>query len=372
MESCLERPFDTKVRRTSSTPSFPPPVALFSPTSSTLSLPVYTYEKALPDFPLRSTSQSEQPPPFSAYHPRSHVSASQHGKIITYDQHLNSDVEALYQWLHTSSASPPRPHMRLLGTHHDSNNKTAVDFSLRFDLPAFLLPIHTLATASRCRQGTRSSHPVAEDGMNIRDWCAEYIAAADPWKEFKLRKKVVGLDKTFLRRKVAAAVKDTGYAGTVTITFPVEERTVVVAPDTWVSRARYGPCRWVFYVSLLWVILWPLLWVVTRKWDVVEVHWETASAEKDWAERWRWVISRMVQKREQSACAFTEMHLRRIEMEEILLWQMEQHRRKASLTPPQGKLGKFLWNLGSPRKGSSCSSSGGKETSVTVTEIEVP
>lgn len=304
----------------------------------------------LPPYSISPEDHGEQPPPFSKYEPKKH--SIRNGKVVSHDAHLNSDAEALYQWLLSESSLPPKPMLELEGTHRVTENvrengknvtrtNTVTDFHLTFDLSEFLVFAMVLAqgrsadgpNSGRCviavgpevkrRRGTRMAKLGAadEEAVNarktIRDWCDDYVRNPAYCKEFTLNKVVTGLDEQYIRKHLEMVIRSTNYRGNIRVTFPVSNRSVILAPDNWICHLRYSWARWIFYISFLWIITWPILWVVTKRWDVVDATYNTLpNIEKIWINRWNRVIGYMVRNRRQQHC-ITGPNLRWVECQDM-------------------------------------------------------
>ncbi|KAA8909942.1 hypothetical protein FN846DRAFT_775740 [Sphaerosporella brunnea] len=291
-------------------------------------------DEELPPYTEDPTYLGEEPPPFTTYTPRKHLLTN--GKVVSHDAHLNSDVEALYQWLHSESQTPPLPLLQIEGTHRvrravyengktRTDTNTVTDFYLQFDLSTFLCEgyeVLTLPPTEKRRRGTRTAREATqaelEEALDVRGWCERYIRSPAQWKAFILRKRLASLDSQMLQTHVEAMIRSTNYRGHTRIRFPLENRSVVLSPDNWVCRIRYGWYRWIFYLSFLWLITWPVLWLFTKKWDVVEAVYQCRpNAERDWVDRWGWVLTRLVRQRRQQKCPLTVANLRWIECHEL-------------------------------------------------------
>lgn len=146
-------------------------------------------------------------------------------------------------------------------------------------------------------------------------------------------------------------VRSTNYRGDVKITFPVANRQVVLAPNSLVCQMRYGPARWFFYVTFLWLLTWPVLWVWTRRWDVVDARFQTVEGvEGRWVDRWGWVVTRMVRQRRSKRDPLTDDNLRWIECHEIM--SDEERDRRSNVGGIQGWFGGFLSRIGDVRENS--------------------
>jgi len=305
------------------------------------SLPTYTDATAEDDVGC-------EPPAFSEYEAGHHFLSN--GKVVSHDAHLNTDVEALYQFLRAQAGVPPKPRLRVEGTHsvrsvvrenghNRTSTSTATDFDLTFDLSSFILAssggseLVAVGPGERRRRGGRNpafaTVAEVEAAPDARDRCLEYVRCPAALKEFTLRKRLRGFDEDTLRFHVESMIRSTNYRGTIRVTFPVESRSVVVAPANIVCRIRYGRLRWLFYLSFLWLLTWPLLWLLTKRWDVVDAVYDVqAGAERDWVDRWGWVLARIVRQKRQQRQPLGIEHLRWIECHELAESERLEARRR--------------------------------------------
>lgn len=85
---------------------------------------------------------------------------------------------------------------------------------------------------------------------------------------------------------LTGVIRSTNYRGSISITFPLEDRATIVMPDHPINRYRTNRLIWWICIILqLWIITWPLLWLMTKRWEVVGVHWPCRIFE-DEAEGW--------------------------------------------------------------------------------------
>jgi hypothetical protein len=290
-----------------------------------------TADKERPTYIEDPTYLSEQPPAFSTYSAQQHVNGD--GQVISHDLHLNSDAEALYQWLHSCAQTEPRQLLEIKGSDDDCDP----DFHMMFDLSSFFKAGYELGPAMPLERRMRGTNVEREatDGevearMDVRAWCDAYIRNPAHLKEFKLRKRLERLDRKMIETHVRSLVRSTKYQGRVEIRFPIQKCSVVLSPDNWVCRVRYGWARWLFYLSFLWIITlsflwiitwpvlwvrygwarwlfylsflwiitWPVLWVFTKRWDVIDAVYQCETdAQIEWIHRWGWVITCLVRKR---------------------------------------------------------------------------
>jgi hypothetical protein len=289
----------------------------------------------LPAYSEDPTYLGEEPPAFSTYAAQQHVIGN--GQVISHDLHLNSDVEALYQWLHSCAQTEPRPLLAIEGWHRKRKSKGGhrhvTDFYLTFDLSSFLkegYELHPAAPLQRRRRGTRAKREATdgevEAAIDVRGWCDAYIRNPARLKEFMLHKRLEGLDQEMIQTYVTRLVRSTNYRGRVEIRFPMQKRSVVLSPDNWVCRVRYGWARWLFYLSFLWILTWPVLLVFTKRWDVVDAFYQCeTNVQREWVDRWGWVITRLVLRRRHQYAPLTVANLRWLECREL----EDQQRREA-------------------------------------------
>ena len=330
------------------------PAAHGSSSSSSSSAPLLINYDAAPDvgdevLPAYTDAPNylgEEPPAFTQYEARHHFLAN--GKVISHDVHLNSDVEALYQFLQSQSQLPPKPRLRVEGTHSvrstvrengkaRTSTSTTTDFDITFDLSSFIEEaggeLVAVGPGEQRRRGGRNTaiatEAEVEAALDVRDRCEEYIRCPAALKEFTLRKKLRGFNEDVLRFHLEALIRSTNYRGKVRISFPIENRSVVLAPGNFVCRIRYSWARWIFYLSFLWLITWPMLWFFTKRWDVVDAIYDIEpGTERDWVDRWGWVLTRIVRQKRQQSQPLAVPHLRWIECHELAENERMEARRR--------------------------------------------
>ncbi|KAF8434463.1 hypothetical protein BGX38DRAFT_161442 [Terfezia claveryi] len=118
-------------------------------------LPSYEHSTSLPAS-SPTTVPSSDPPPFSIYQPTTHPHYL-NNHLVTHDPHLNTDGEALYQFLLQENLIPPIQHVQVRGSHQVRNTvwetdregrskaktetRTVEDFRFRLDLTGGLWPV---------------------------------------------------------------------------------------------------------------------------------------------------------------------------------------------------------------------------------------
>ncbi|KAK2060590.1 hypothetical protein LY76DRAFT_591256 [Colletotrichum caudatum] len=275
------------------------------------------------------------------------------GAEIHTSRRLDTDPTYLESHITALAQLPPRPYVRLRGTHTESvrkrddktDSKTVVDFDVRLDLTPFLYrditarrswrELRTVDNFQKVRRGTvfptrapgfggasSSSHAAADDGNGqptLREWCHRYCASHAGLKSFTLLRTVTGFDEDEkLKGRLEDLVRATHYRGHIDVSFPVQDARVDVYNTCRVNRWRWTPwIRWLFYLTFLWVFAWPYLFFRTKRFEVVEAEWPFSRrrrdpqtgrvtgreyvtlSELDWYNMWGRAISKAVLERRQ-------------------------------------------------------------------------
>ncbi|KAF9874875.1 hypothetical protein CkaCkLH20_07569 [Colletotrichum karsti] len=235
-----------------------------------------------------------------------------------YEIHLSKrlDTDPTYLESHIASLAqlPPRPYVRVRGTHSESvrkrddktENKTVVDFDLRLDLTPFLYrdiqarqswrELRTADNFQKVRRGTvfptrapgfggSSAGGVVEGSKppTLREWCHRYCASHAGLKTFTLSRLVTGFDEDErLKGRLEDLVRSTHYRGRIDVSFPVQDARVDVYNACRVNRWRYTTwVRWLFYLTFLWIFAWPYLFFRTKRYEVVEAEWPFSRRKRD-------------------------------------------------------------------------------------------
>ncbi|CAI4214796.1 unnamed protein product [Parascedosporium putredinis] len=216
------------------------------------------------------------------------------------DSRLDGDAEYLQRWMEHLAEFPPRPFIHIRGEHRETERqkdknetKTVVDFDVKLELTAFLYrdvktrsawrTVRTVDNAENVRRGTslrkrakgcrrgcrarrnRREAPgpihlgddeeVGDQKPTLMEWCHRYCASHAPLKTFRLKRTVQGLDERWLRGRIDSLIRDTGYRG----------RVNELRLTRWV--------RWVFYLTLLFLLSWPYLFFSTKRFEVFVADW---------------------------------------------------------------------------------------------------
>ncbi|KYK57219.1 uncharacterized protein DCS_04226 [Drechmeria coniospora] len=210
------------------------------------------------------------------------------------DARLDSDPKFLLDHITRLAALPPRPFVRLRGTHRERRREQGkdrpasarvVDFDVRVELTHLLYTDigrqqswRSLVTASnfeKVRRGTVRAQRAPEEGVpGVEQWCHRFCASAAGLRCFTLERRVDGWDWDLLRRRLEALVRATNYRGRCEVTFPVANARVDVYNACLANRWRLT--RWIcflFYASLLFLFTWPWLHFATKRWETVTAAW---------------------------------------------------------------------------------------------------
>ncbi|KAK1966635.1 hypothetical protein LY78DRAFT_680802 [Colletotrichum sublineola] len=243
------------------------------------------------------------------------------GAEIHTSRRLDTDPTFFESHITALAELPPRPYVRVRGTHTESvrkrddktESKTVVDFDVRLDLTPFLYrdiaarrswrELRTVDNFQKVCRGTvfptrapgfggsSSSADITGSGSaadrnrqpTLREWCHRYCASHAGLKTFTLFRTVTGFDEDEkLKGRLEDLVRATHYRGHIDISFPVQDARVDVYNTCRVNRWRWNPwVRWLFYLTFLWVFAWPYLFFRTKRFEVVEAEWPFSRRRRD-------------------------------------------------------------------------------------------
>ncbi|PNY27584.1 Uncharacterized protein TCAP_02493 [Tolypocladium capitatum] len=231
------------------------------------------------------------------------------GSVAYYlDPRLDSDPAFLVDHVTRLAALPPRPFVRLRGTHQGrrrgggsgSDDKDrhereeVVDFDVRVELTHLLYTdirthssyrrVTTAGNFEKVRRGTvfpqrapgfGGSGPAEEGGPpDLVGWCHRFCASGAGLRCFTLQRRVEGWDWELLRRRLEGLALASNYRGRCEVTFPVRNARVDVYNDCRANRWRLtGWICFLFYATALVVFTWPWLFLRTRRWETVAAEW---------------------------------------------------------------------------------------------------
>ncbi|KAK4132751.1 hypothetical protein BT67DRAFT_443647 [Trichocladium antarcticum] len=267
---------------------------------------------------------SSNAPLLATIHNPSYVADALHGGLRSEDantgaeffinSHLDQDPKLLERQIRLSASKPPRPSVRILGTHSQTvsengkkEKRSVTDFDVVLDLTPYLFSdattgaswteFRTVEDSEQTKRGTilRKRAPGMRQDIEISantkptlaEWCHRYHASHAGLKCFTLRRRVLGFDEAKLREKLVVLVRGTNYRGHVNITFPVKQDSVIVYNDCKVSRWRLTPwVVWLCYLSFLWLFTWPYLFLRTKIFEVAVADWPFSVTEPDGRKRY--------------------------------------------------------------------------------------
>lgn len=257
---------------------------------------------------------------------------------------LDTDPEILEQYVRIWAATPPRPFVRLRGSHRERRgtrdgrreSRDIVDFDVRVELTPYFCPdlgygthrskheLRTVANGERTRRGTvlrKRAKGAAGDGggevgrielgmvekPSLAQWCHMYCASHAGLKAFQVKRRLEGLDEGRVKDHLERMVRRTNYRGNVAISFPVQDEIVEVWSDCRTNQWRLT--KWIyvlFCVSMLWILTWPYLFFRTKRFETVSSVWNystiddegrrkyTTISEDQWYNLWGRAISKAV------------------------------------------------------------------------------
>lgn len=229
------------------------------------------------------------------------------------DLNLDNSPERLQSQICLSAGKPPRPSVRILGTHTQMVNengkrekKTITDFDVFLELTPYLFSdatsraswskLRTVENSEKVRRGTifRKRAPGVKQDIEISnakptlaEWCHRYCASHAGLRCFALRRRVLGFNEERMKQKLEALVRGTNYRGSVSISFPVKDEYVFIYNDSKVNRWRLTPwVVWLCYLTFLWLFTWPYLFFRTKMFEVVITEWPFSVTEPDGSRRY--------------------------------------------------------------------------------------
>lgn len=264
------------------------------------------------------------------------------------DSRLDTDPKLLEEHILWWAALPPRPYVRILGTHRQTvnnggkkENKTVVDFDVRVELTPYLYSdatrrlswreLRTVENADKAYRGTvlRSRDPSATKGIqlsahkpSLAEWCHRYCAKHAGLKRFTLRRKMVGFEEHRVRQKLDSLIRSTNYRGAICISVPVMDEAVEVYNECKTNEWRLT--TWIFWLCVLtatFLFTWPYLFFRTKRFEVLVAEWSFSKPTTDgdrkfvsideaqWYNMWGRAINRAVLEKRQCTLGQQELFL---------------------------------------------------------------
>ncbi|KAI8373063.1 uncharacterized protein BYT42DRAFT_56977 [Radiomyces spectabilis] len=235
------------------------------------------------------------PPSYSVY--KAPFETSTEG-ILSRDDHINHDGEALLQFLYQHN-KPPRMKVKFHGYHEETQWKPRTTRNNEGKLVTELEPITTQVDdflfdidcshdiSPACQGVYVMADPSTGESKTVRQLCDDYVHEKNQLKELQMTK-VVLWDYPQLTRAFTAAIREQGYLHTVKITYEKEDDKVTVKTDTPLARwIDNRVIRFIFFISCLWIIAWPVVWLFKKKFghSTLKSEWVMAVSERDWYQR---------------------------------------------------------------------------------------
>lgn len=176
-----------------------------------------------------------------------------------------TDYEVLVELLQQQAAIPPKPIVRILGSHspieHHRTWTTKIDFDLMLNVTPLLWQqgwnyVKVLPSGPSITFGDRLEGPEPVPDRRIEDWARIFCEDTAESKSFTLERQVFNWDTEYLEGQIRNIVASTKYRGTLSVTFTIQYAKVVVMKTTtmaWIqSLVRLGKDRKYEAVQSIW------------------------------------------------------------------------------------------------------------------------
>ncbi|KAI1469638.1 uncharacterized protein F4812DRAFT_297019 [Daldinia caldariorum] len=238
------------------------------------------------------------------------------------------------------AAIPPRPYIRLVGTHtettRDSKGKmeknTITDFDVSVELTPYLYSdaqyqrswscLRTVENSETARRGTilKKRAPGSNQSIELggtpqptlQEWCHRYSASHAGLKVFTLQRRICGFDAEGVKTKLRELVYSTNYRGHLNVQLVVKDSLIECYNESWINKWRLTKwIRMLFMVTLLFIFTWPYLWLRTKRWEVAISDWHfsrildngtkeyVSVSEDQWFNMWGRAIHKAVLRKRQ-------------------------------------------------------------------------
>lgn len=220
------------------------------------------------------------------------------------------DPARLEKHIEKEAALPPRPYIRLVGTHTETTrdrkgkteSSTVTDFDVNVELTPFLYSdaqyrkswayLRTVENSEKARRGTvfakrapGSSQDIEVGGTpkpTLQEWCHRFGASHAGLKCFVLRRRVVGFDEAGVVYKLRRMVSDTNYRGNLCVQLGTKNDYVECYNSAKINHWRFTPwIWWLTVLSLMFIFTWPYLWLRTKRWEVAVAEWPFSRTTED-------------------------------------------------------------------------------------------
>ncbi|MCJ1453676.1 hypothetical protein MMC28_004024 [Mycoblastus sanguinarius] len=203
--------------------------------------------------PLHATSQQHSHPfkphpaptppstiPFQSYQlPHSTLSLDK-TTTTTSSSDLTSDVPALLSLLQAQAALPPKPLVRIKGSHSEYGAAYGPD-KIDFDVVLNVMPLLRQGGSLQVMPGEDQASStgkgekngvMGDNGGSLEEWARRFCADDAESKSFVLERKVTNWDTEYLEGQIRTMIASTKYQGKLTVTFPIAHSKVVIRTGT--------------------------------------------------------------------------------------------------------------------------------------------
>lgn len=250
------------------------------------------------------------------------------------DAQTDSDPVALEALIRFNADIAPTPYIYIMGTHKETikrgdkkETQHITDFRIVVNLQRYLHKnfdpsntesrhLYTVENGVKTHRGSsfKCRAPGSKQDIELgtsaaptlTEWCHRYCASPRMLRIFRLERTVPGLDKTYLKNCLEGLIASTNYRGTISITFPIEDRNLDIYTTNKINqwRLKTWVC-WIFYISFLWIFTWPYLFFMTKRYAVVTAEWPWSLtvddfkvyrtvSEEQWFAKWNVAVRRLV------------------------------------------------------------------------------
>ncbi|KAI0097331.1 hypothetical protein GGR51DRAFT_541403 [Nemania sp. FL0031] len=251
------------------------------------------------------------------------------------------DPNALERYIRQLSGIPPRPYIKIVGTHtettRDSKGKheknTVTDFDVTVELTPYLFAdaqyrkswselrtvdnsekVHRGTILAKRGEGSNQSIEVGADAKpTLKEWCHRFAASSAGLKSFSFQRRMVGFDEEDVKHRLEELVRRTNYRGHLNVQLIMKDSHILMYNDTRINRWRLTPwIHWLFILTLTFIFSWPYLLLRTKRWEVVTADWAFSRindagtkeyisiSEDQWYNMWAQAICRAVLEKRQT------------------------------------------------------------------------
>ena len=170
---------------------------------------------------------------YSYYRPPSSSISSDRTTVLTVDRTLNASAPALIAFIRQQASLPPKPFIRITGSHNIYTGSTAIDFDLKLNLLPYLYrpppnqPWNYVSILEQGEQGYRGgsaptttpAHPAQRGSKHdsLEAWAKAYVSESSTLKYFVLTREVTNLDIDALAGQIRVFFAALKYRGMLDI-----------------------------------------------------------------------------------------------------------------------------------------------------------